>query len=131
MRLYHGSTMTVRKPVISRARSKTDFGKGFYTTTSREQAEKWAQIKKKREGDDANIRAIVSVFEFDEKLLNSARSGILPAPPPWLPQILSQPLGCTILSQATVKVHFFHYVAYGAVCNIIHNFGSVHLRLPA
>lgn len=73
MRLYHGSTMTVRKPVISRARSKTDFGKGFYTTTSREQAEKWAQIKKKREGDDANIRAIVSVFEFDEKLLNSAR----------------------------------------------------------
>ena len=73
MRLYHGSTMTVRKPAISRSRSKTDFGKGFYTTTSREQAEKWAQIKKNREGDDENVRAVVSVFAFDETLLDSAK----------------------------------------------------------
>lgn len=72
MRLYHGSTMAVRKPVISRGRSKTDFGKGFYTTTSREQAEKWAQIKKNREGNDIDIRAIVSVYEFDETLLDNA-----------------------------------------------------------
>ena len=68
MRLYHGSTMTVRKPAISRSRPKTDFGKGFYTTTSREQAEKWAQIKKNREGNNENVRAVVSVFEFDEKI---------------------------------------------------------------
>lgn len=73
MRLYHGSTMTVRKPVLSRGRSKTDFGKGFYTTTGREQAEKWAQIKKNREGNNENIRAIVSVYEFDETILNSER----------------------------------------------------------
>lgn len=73
MRLYHGSIMAVRKPAISRGRSKTDFGKGFYTTTSREQAEKWAQIKKNREGNNENIRAIVSVYEFDETLLNSVR----------------------------------------------------------
>lgn len=68
MLLYHGSTMAVRKPIISRGRPKTDFGKGFYTTTSREQAEKWANIKKYREGDHA--KGIVSVFEFDESLLN-------------------------------------------------------------
>jgi len=73
MRLYHGSTMAVRNPVISRGRSKTDFGKGFYTTTSREQAEKWARIKKNREGNDENIRAIVSVYEFDETLLNDVQ----------------------------------------------------------
>ncbi len=73
MRLYHGSTMTVRKPAISRSRPKTDFGKGFYTTTSREQAEKWAQIKKNREGNNENVRAVVSVFEFDEKLLDSTQ----------------------------------------------------------
>lgn len=76
MRLCHGSTMTVRKPAISRSLSKIDFGKGFYTTTSREQAEKWAQIKKNREGDDENVRAVVSVFEFDETLLGITR-GIL------------------------------------------------------
>ena len=68
MLLYHGSTMAIRKPIISRSRPKTDFGKGFYTTISRDQAEKWAQIKKNREGVDA--KGIVSVFEFDELLLN-------------------------------------------------------------
>lgn len=69
MLLYHGSTMTVRKPIISRGRVKTDFGKGFYTTTSREQAEKWATIKRERLGGDAN--AIVSVYKFDESILNN------------------------------------------------------------
>ena len=32
MLLYHGSTMAVRKPTVSRGRANTDFGKGFYTT---------------------------------------------------------------------------------------------------
>ena len=30
MLLYHGSTMAVRKPTVSRGRANTDFGKGFY-----------------------------------------------------------------------------------------------------
>lgn len=61
--------MAVRKPIVSRGRGKTDFGKGFYTTTSREQAEKWAKIKRDRMGDDAH--AIVSVFELDDAVLNN------------------------------------------------------------
>ena len=69
MLLYHGSTVAVRKPIVSRGRGKTDFGKGFYTTTSREQAEKWAQIKRDRMGDEAH--AIVSVFELDDAVLNN------------------------------------------------------------
>lgn len=69
MLLYHGSTMAVRKPIVSRGRGKTDFGKGFYTTTSRKQAEKWAQIKRDRMGDGAH--AIVSVFELDDAVLNN------------------------------------------------------------
>ena len=69
MLLYHGSTMAVRKPIVSRGRGKTDFGKGFYTTTSREQAEKWAQIKREIMGDEAH--AIVSVFELDDAVLNN------------------------------------------------------------
>lgn len=69
MLLYHGSTMAVRKPIVSRGRGKTDFGKGFYTTTSREQAEKWAQIKRDRMDDEAH--AIVSVFELDDAVLNN------------------------------------------------------------
>lgn len=71
MRLYHGSTMTVRKPTVQRSRTKTDFGKGFYTTTSPEQAEKWARIKKNREGTEKDTRAVVSVFEIDDNILDN------------------------------------------------------------
>ena len=68
MRLYHGSTMAVRTPNITRGRGNTDFGKGFYTTTNYEQAARWARIKRDRQESD---KAVVTVYEFDETLLNS------------------------------------------------------------
>lgn len=37
MRLYHGSTVAVRKPSIRAGRPNADFGKGFYTTSNPEQ----------------------------------------------------------------------------------------------
>ena len=67
MRLYHGSTMAVRKPSLRTGRSNADFGKGFYTTSNLEQAERWAHIKQEREKAP---RAVVSVYEFDETLLD-------------------------------------------------------------
>lgn len=68
MKLYHGSTVAVRKPFLRIGRPNADFGKGFYTTSHLEQAVRWANIKKERE---ASERAIVSVYEFDETLLNN------------------------------------------------------------
>lgn len=38
MKLYHGSLVTVKKPSVLKGRNTVDFGKGFYTTTSFEQA---------------------------------------------------------------------------------------------
>lgn len=67
MRLYHGSTVTVRKPSVRPGRTNADFGKGFYTTTNPEQAERWAHIKRERENAS---RAVVSVYEFDGTLLD-------------------------------------------------------------
>jgi len=68
MKLYHGSTVAVEKPDLQKCRSETDFGRAFYTTTSFEQAKRWAQIMQKR----AQIRSmVVSEFEFDEQLLYS------------------------------------------------------------
>ena len=32
MKLYHGSTVIVDKPLVSYGRDNLDFGKGFYTT---------------------------------------------------------------------------------------------------
>lgn len=67
MRLYHGSTLAVRKPSLRPGRTNADFGKGFYTTSNPEQAERWAHIKQERE--DAP-RSVVSVYEFDESILD-------------------------------------------------------------
>ncbi len=66
MKLYHGSIRIVRKPTLSLGRKNTDFGKGFYTTTSYERARKWAQIKRNREANPAEVDAIVSVYEVDD-----------------------------------------------------------------
>ena len=68
MKLYHGSTVAVRKPSLRPGRQNADFGKGFYTASNPEQAERWAHIKQEREGAP---RAVVSVYEFDETLLDS------------------------------------------------------------
>lgn len=68
MRLYHGSTIAVRKPSLRPGRTNADFGKGFYTTSVLEQAVRWAHIKQERE---EAARAVVSVYEFDESLLDN------------------------------------------------------------
>ena len=73
IRLYHGSTMSVRKPSLRPGRANADFGKGFYTTSNQEQAERWAHIKQEREEAQ---RAVVSIYEFDETLLDSTELNI-------------------------------------------------------
>lgn len=62
MILYHGSTVLVDKPEIRIGESFLDFGAGFYTTTSYEQAERWARIKMRREKACAGY---VSEYAFD------------------------------------------------------------------
>jgi len=42
MILYHGATMRVEHPLCDFGRADLDFGKGFYLTDLREQAEEWA-----------------------------------------------------------------------------------------
>lgn len=64
MLLYHGGTEVVKQPLILPNQRLLDFGKGFYTTSSRIQAEKWAYIKQKRSGKTLN--AVVSKYEFDK-----------------------------------------------------------------
>ena len=68
MRLYHGSNVEVRKPSLRLGRKKTDFGKGFYTTTNAEQAEHWTTIKTER---TKTGKRTVSVFEIDDALLTN------------------------------------------------------------
>ena len=61
MKLYHGSTVIVDKPLVSYGRDNLDFGKGFYTTSMQSQAEKWVQrfISLGKKG-------IINIYNFDD-----------------------------------------------------------------
>ena len=73
MLVFHGSNVEVRKPSLRKSRKKTDFGRGFYTTTQKEQAEHWTSIKIDRAKTG---RRIVSVFEVDDSLLTNPELNI-------------------------------------------------------
>ena len=62
MIIYHGSTVLVEKPEIREGEYFLDFGIGFYTTTSYNQAERWARIKMRRENAGTGY---VAIYEFD------------------------------------------------------------------
>ncbi|MBP5283396.1 MAG: DUF3990 domain-containing protein, partial [Treponema sp.] len=44
MLLYHGSNVEVLNPQILESDRRLDFGKGFYLTSSYEQAKRWAEL---------------------------------------------------------------------------------------
>lgn len=66
MILYHGSYMEIVKPDIMHSRANVDFGRGFYTTTLPDQAQKWC-----RKFKDKKKLAVVSVYQFDEEALKN------------------------------------------------------------
>ena len=62
MILYHGSYLAVEKPDLSFSRQRTDFGRGFYLTPLKMQAESWAQRFLHTQGT-----GVISVYEFLSK----------------------------------------------------------------
>lgn len=60
MKLYHGSVSRIEKPDVSHSRANLDFGRGFYLTSFKSQAEKWALRKATFEKKPA----ILNVFNF-------------------------------------------------------------------
>lgn len=62
MIVYHGSNKIIHQPDISFSKNYLDFGKGFYVTTFKNQAEKWAKRKVSRYGGNA----IVNEYELCE-----------------------------------------------------------------
>lgn len=55
MILYHGSFLEIPKPDISFSRENVDFGKVFYTTSFKEQAENWCNKFKRLNKNAVNI----------------------------------------------------------------------------
>ncbi len=68
MKVFHGSTDIVNKPDVAHSFRPLDFGKGFYVTTVREQAEKWAR----RKADLFDKKPIVNVYDMNEDMTGLA-----------------------------------------------------------
>jgi hypothetical protein len=65
--LYHGSNVAVENPIIVKSNRTLDFGNGFYTTTSRDQAYKWARIKQRREETN---NGFITNYEVPDDIFN-------------------------------------------------------------
>ena len=63
MILYHGSNIEVSNPDILHSQVCLDFGTGFYVTSVKEQAIRWAKRKALLQGNESGI---VSLYEFSE-----------------------------------------------------------------
>lgn len=66
MKLYHGTVFDFSEIDLSRSKSAKDFGKGFYLSADRQQAENWARFKSLQ----FDLPAQVYEYEFDESLLD-------------------------------------------------------------
>ena len=69
MILYHGSYIAISKPDLLHSRPYVDFGRGFYTTPFRDQAESWCN-RYKRQGK----KGIISIFSFEDNALRRLSS---------------------------------------------------------
>ena len=65
MKLYHGSHIEAKNPKILTSSRVGDFGRGFYTTSSLEQARRWAQIRAIQENQSSGV---VTVFDAPDRL---------------------------------------------------------------
>jgi hypothetical protein len=74
MNLYHGSTLNINKPIVQDIVRNLDFGNGFYTTTSYDQAARWAVVKKNRTKNAEN--AIVTIYKCSENLFENNKYNI-------------------------------------------------------
>ena len=77
MKIYHGSIEKVKSPEIRESNRTLDYGQGFYTTTSYEQAEAWVR---RRMNEKRTSRGYVCVYELDEAALESLKTLIFEQP---------------------------------------------------
>jgi hypothetical protein len=68
MILYHGSNQVFENVDLAKSRDRRDFGRGFYMTTFREQAARWAQTLFDRYGGAGRY-----LYEFELSIANDLR----------------------------------------------------------
>ena len=64
MKVYHGATIAIQRPLANVGRKHLDFGEGFYVTDLPEQAISWAQRP-----INAGKCHVLNTYEFDIELI--------------------------------------------------------------
>jgi hypothetical protein len=73
MKIYHGSYTAIHEIDLTKCEPKRDFGRGFYVTKLREQAEIFAV----RKGDRKHTESVITEFEFDENVYEDSDFNVL------------------------------------------------------
>lgn len=106
MILYHGSLQIVREPRILPPSRTLDYGAGFYTTTSEQQAREW--VLRKLAGSEIGY---INIYHFDETAAGSLNRLNFSNPPDeqWVDFVYSN----------RTKIDFIHNydLVFGPVAN--------------
>ena len=107
MKVYHGSLEIVETPEIREPNRTLDYGSGFYTTTSSEQAEEWVRRKMK---SNRVAKGFVNEYELDIDNLQSVKCLLFESPTDeWIDFVMNNRLNRDF-------VHDYDIV-YGPVAN--------------
>ena len=107
MKVYHGSLECVETPEIREPNRTLDYGSGFYTTTSYEQAEEW--VRRKMKGNRV-AKGFVNEYELDIDQLQSVKCLLFESPTDeWIDFVMNNRLNKDF-------VHDYDIV-YGPVAN--------------
>ena len=107
MKIYHGSIEIVEKPEIRVSNRTLDYGQGFYTTSSYEQAEAWV---KRRMDEKKALQGYICVYELDESVMQNINTLTFETPTEdWVD---------FVMKNRTQKGYFHEYdIVYGPVAN--------------
>lgn len=107
MILYHGSLEQILHPEIREPNRTLDYGSGFYTTTSYQQAEDWVRRRKR---DNSNLVGYVNEYELDTEAIKGLNCLFFESPTEeWLDFVMRN----------RTDRHFSHEydIVYGPVAN--------------
>ena len=107
MIIYHGSIEIVEKPEIRESNRTLDYGKGFYATSSYEQAEAWVR---RRMAEKQTSHGYVCVYEVDDFAMQNMNTLVFETPTEeWVD---------FVMKNRTEKGYIHEYdIVYGPVAN--------------
>ena len=107
MIIYHGSLELVEKPEIRKSNRLLDYGSGFYTTTSVEQAEAWVR---RRMSEKKVSSGYINVYKYSNEQNSDIKTLIFDTPSEeWLD---------FVMKNRTIRDFQHNYdIVYGPVAN--------------